>query len=124
MYRVYFPLRDDKVISEMSKPLKIPNLTKFLEKNASVLKWKLLEVELKRKKSQHGSMIERDRLVTLDIFGLVLFPNIIGVISLEIAATFVDYENAQINLVTRLAETILTLNHYRKTRKWVMRYCM
>jgi hypothetical protein len=107
----------------MSKPLKIPNLTNFLEKNASVLKWKLLEVELKRKTSQHGSMIERDRLVTLGIFGLVLFPSIMGVISLEVATTFVDYENTQINLVAKLAETILTFNHYRKTRKWAMRFC-
>jgi hypothetical protein len=37
LYRVYFPLKDDKVIIELSKLLKVPNLTKFLEKNASGL---------------------------------------------------------------------------------------
>jgi len=42
MYRVYFPLIDDKVVLELSKLLKIPNLNKFLTKNASGLKWKLL----------------------------------------------------------------------------------
>ena len=35
LYRVYFPSKDDKVIIKLSKLLKIPNLTKFLEKNAS-----------------------------------------------------------------------------------------
>jgi len=49
LYMVYFPLRDDKVIPELSKLLKISNLTKFLEKDAIKLKWKLLEVRLERK---------------------------------------------------------------------------
>ena len=37
LYKVSFPLKDDKVIIELSKLLKVPNLTKFLEKNASGL---------------------------------------------------------------------------------------
>jgi hypothetical protein len=93
LYRVYFLLRDDKVIPKLPKPLKIPNLTKVLEKNAIVLKWKLLEIKLERKKSQYGSMIKRDRLVVLGIFDLVLFPSLTSVISLEVVAAFVDYEN-------------------------------
>jgi len=64
---------------------RISNLTKVLEKNARGLKWKLLEVGLQRKKSEHGSMLERDRLIALGIFCLVMFSSLIGVISLEAA---------------------------------------
>jgi len=118
LYMVYFPLRDDKVIPQLSKLLKIPNLTKFLEKDAIELKWKLLEVGLERKNLQHGSLIESDRLVVLGIVGPVLFSSLTGVISLEVATAFLEYESTQINPVTAiLAETILTLNHSRKTRK-------
>jgi len=53
-HRVYFPLRNDKVIPELSKLLKILHLSRFLEKNGSGLKWKFLEVELERKKEQYG----------------------------------------------------------------------
>ena len=49
LHKVYFPLRSDKVIPELSKLLKIPYLSRFLEKNASGLKWKFLEVELEKK---------------------------------------------------------------------------
>ena len=46
---------------------------------------------------------------------LVLFPNLIGIISLEAATTFVTYENTQINsTMTILAKKILTLNHCRR----------
>jgi len=45
LHQVYFPLRNDKVIPELSKLLKIPHLSRFLEKNGSGLKWKFLEVE-------------------------------------------------------------------------------
>ena len=118
LYMVYFPLRDDKVIPQLSKLLKIPNLTKFLEKDAIELKWKLLEVGLERKNLQHGSLIESDRLVALGIVGPVLFSSLTGVISLEVATAFLEYESTQINPVTAiLVETILTLNHSRKTRK-------
>jgi len=51
MHKVYFPLKDNRVIPKLSKLLKIPHLDGFLEKNASGLKCKLLEIELERKKS-------------------------------------------------------------------------
>eukprot|EP00258_Populus_trichocarpa_P033489 XP_024449508.1 uncharacterized protein LOC112326280 [Populus trichocarpa] len=124
LHKVYFPLRSDKVIPELSKLLKIPYLSRFLEKNASGLKWKFLEIELERKKSQYGSMLERDRLIALGIYGPVLFPSLTGVISLEAAAAFVEYENTHVNPITAiLAETFLTLNHFRKTGKGAMRCC-
>ena len=53
----------------------------------------MLEAELKRKKSKHWSMIERDRLIASNIFDPVLFPSLICVISLEADVAFVDYEN-------------------------------
>ena len=115
MYRVYFPLRGDKVILDLSKLLKIPNPIKFLKKNVSVWKWKILEAELERNKSQHGSLIKRYRLVTFDIFDLVLFPSLMSVISFEVVVAFVEYENTQVNpIATILDETILTLIHRRK----------
>jgi hypothetical protein len=124
LHRVYFPLGNDKVIPELSKLLKIPHLSRFLEKNGSGLKWKFLEVELEKKKEQYGSMLERDRLIALGIYGLVLFPSLIGVISLEAAAAFVEYENTHVNPTTAiLAETFLTLNHFRKTGKGAVRCC-
>jgi hypothetical protein len=124
LHRVYFPLRNDKVIPELSKLLRIPHLSRFLEKNGSGLKWKFLEVELEKKKEQYGSILERDRLIALGIYGLVLFPSLIGVISLEAAAAFVEYENTHVNPTTAiLAETFLTLNHFRKTGKGAVRCC-
>jgi hypothetical protein len=119
LYRIYFPLRFDKIIPELSKLLRISNLEKFLEKNATDLKWRMLEIELEKKSGSN-----KERLIALDIFGLVLFPNQTGVVSLETAAAYVEYENTQINPVTAiLAETILTLNHSRWTEKEVMRCC-
>ena len=124
LHQVYFPLRNDKVIPELSKLLKIPHLSRFLEKNGSGLKWKFLEVELEKKKEQYVSVLERDRLIALGIYGLVLFPSLKGVISLEAAAAFVEYENTHVNPTTAiLAETLLTLNHFRKTGKGAVRCC-
>ena len=124
LHQVYFPLRNDKVIPELSKLLKIPHLSRFLEKNGSGLKWKFLEAELEKKKEQYVSVLERDRLIALGIYGLVLFPSLKGVISLEAAAAFVEYENTHVNPTTAiLAETLLTLNHFRKTGKGAVRCC-
>ena len=110
-------MRSDKVIPELSKLLRIFNLD--LEKNATELKWKLLEVELGKKS---GS--EKKRLTGLGILGLMLFPNQTGLISLDVAAAYVEYENTQVNLVAAiLAETIITLNHCRRTEKGAMKCC-
>ena len=38
LYRIYFPLRSDKIIPEVSKLLRISNFKFFLEKNATGLK--------------------------------------------------------------------------------------
>ena len=79
----------------------------------------MLEIELEKK-----SGLEKERLIPLGIFGLVLFPSQTGVVSLKAVAAYVEYENTQINPVTAiLAETILTLNHCRRTEKGAMRCC-
>ena len=71
LYRIYLPLRSDKIIPKLSKLLKISNLKTFLEKNTTSLKWRMLEIELEKK-----SGLEKQRLIALGIFGLVLFPKI------------------------------------------------
>ena len=107
LYRIYFPLRYDKIIPELSKLLRIPSLERFLEKKVAGLKWKTLEFELEQRS---GS--EKERLIALGIFGLVLFPSWTGIISLEAATSYVEYENTQINPVASiLDETIITLNN-------------
>jgi hypothetical protein len=49
LYRIYFPLRSDKIIPELSKLLRISNLEKVLGKNDTSLKWRMLEIELEKK---------------------------------------------------------------------------
>jgi hypothetical protein len=88
LYQIYLHLRSDKIITELSKLLRISNLKKFLEKNATDLKWRMLEIELEKK-----SGLENERLIALGIFGLVLFLSQTSVVSLEAAAAYVKYEN-------------------------------
>ena len=117
LYWIYLPLRSNKIIPELSKLLRISNLKKFLEKNATSLKWRIIEIELEKK-----SGLEKERLIALGIFGLVLFPSQTGVVSLEAVFAYVEYKNTQINHVaTILVETILTLNHCKRTEKGAMR---
>jgi hypothetical protein len=119
LYRIYFPMRSEKIIPELLKLLRTSNLDFFLEKIAIGLKWKILEIELEKKS---GS--EKERLIALGIFGLVLFPSQTRVVSLDAATAYIEYENTQVNLVAAiLTETILTLNHYRRTGKGAMRCC-
>ena len=85
LYMIYFPLRSGKIIPELSKLLRIANLEKFLEKNATGLKWRMLEIKLEKK-----SGLEKKRLIALGSFGLVLLPSQTGVVSLEVAAAYVE----------------------------------
>jgi hypothetical protein len=75
-----------------------------------------------KKNAEEGKLgDERYRLVTFAIFGLVLFPSKIGVISLEATNVFVEYEYDRINpFSANLAETMLSLNHCRMHGKGVM----
>jgi hypothetical protein len=63
--------------------------------------------------------------LALEIFGLVLYPSTTGIISLEAANLFVEYEKTKINpCAAILAETFLSLNHCKKTSKGSMRCCV
>jgi hypothetical protein len=79
----------------------------------------MLETELEKKS---GS--KKERLIALGMYGLVLFPSQTGIISLDAATAYIEYENTQINPVAAiLVETILTLNHCRRAGKGAMRCC-
>jgi hypothetical protein len=65
---------------------------------------------------------EKSIILALRVFGLLLFPNPTGIISLEAAVTFVAYENTKINPTTAILEkSILTLNHCRSVDKGSIR---
>jgi hypothetical protein len=88
-------------------------------------KWKVIEARMKKNAEEGRLGDERYRLVAFAIFGLVLFPSEIGVISLEAASVFLEYKHDRINPSSAiLAETMLSLNHYRMNGKGVMRCCV
>ena len=60
LYMIYFSLRSDKIIPELSKLLRISNLEKVLGMNDTSLKWRMLEIELEKK-----SGLEKERLIAL-----------------------------------------------------------
>jgi hypothetical protein len=86
------------------------------------LKWKIIEEVFKKRKNDSRFIEENGRILALEIFELVLFPNLIGIISLEAAATFIENENTQINpTIAILAKTILRLNHCKRVFNGTMR---
>ena len=87
-------------------------------------KWKVIEAIMKKNAEEGKLGDERYRLVAFAIFGLVLFPSEIGVISLEGANVFIEYEYDRINPSSEiLVETMLSLNHCRMHGKGAMRCC-
>jgi hypothetical protein len=87
-------------------------------------KWNVIEARMKKNVEEGKLGDERYRLVAFAIFGLVLFPSKIGVISLEAANVFVEYEYDRINPSSAiLAKTMLSLNHCRMHGKGAMRCC-
>jgi hypothetical protein len=78
----------------------------------------MIEKVFERRKNDSRFVEETGRILTLEIFILMLFSNLTGIICLEVAATFIVYKNTQINLIAAiLVETILTLIHYRRVGK-------
>jgi len=77
------------------------------------------------KKANPGAKIDKHIILALGIFGLVLCPSNVGIISLEAINLFVEYEKTKINpSVVILAETLLSLNHCKRTDKGFMRCCV
>jgi len=93
LYEVYFHQRRNKGLTELDELIKVPDLYKILEKSATSLKWKMIEELFKRRKNDSKYVEEKGKIVALGIFELVLFPKLIGIISLEVTATFVAYKN-------------------------------
>jgi len=81
----------------------------------------MIEEVFERRKNV-SRFIEKKGKKDSGIFGLVFFPNLTGIISLEAATTFIKNENTQINfIVTILAKTILSLNHCKMVFNGTMR---
>ena len=68
------------------------------------LKWKVIDARMKKNSEEGRLGDERYRLVAFAIFGLILFPSEIGVISLEAASIFLEYECRTCTMV-RLSST-------------------
>jgi hypothetical protein len=66
VYKVYFHQRRNQMLIELAKLIKVPNLNKILEKSVNGLKWKMIEEVF---------FEEKGRILALEIFGIVLFPN-------------------------------------------------
>jgi uncharacterized protein Smg (DUF494 family) len=49
---------------------------------------------------------EKCRMLVLEILGLMLFLNPTRIISLEVATTFIEYENSKINLIAIILQKL------------------
>jgi hypothetical protein len=125
-HKVYFCHKGENTIEELTKLLGIHQMSLYREKNNfGGLRWKRLEELLIAKKSNPSAKLEGYRILALGIFGLILCPSTTGIISLEAANLFVEYEKTKINpSAAILAETFLSLNHCKKAGKGSMRCCV
>ena len=115
LYKVYFHQRHNKVLTKLVELIRVSSLHKILEKSVTDLKWKMIEEVFKIRTNDSRFVEENGRILALGIFRLVLFPNLIRIICLEVVATFIAYKNTQINLIMMiLVKTILTLIHYEQ----------
>jgi len=124
--KVYFHQKIEDTIEELAKLLGIQQMSLYREKNNyRGLRWKRLEELLIAKKSNPCAKLEVYRILALGIFGLILCPSTAGIVSVEAANLFIEYEKTKINPSAEiLAETFLTLNHCKKTGKGSMRCCV
>jgi hypothetical protein len=84
----------------------------------------MIEEVFETRKNDSRFIEEKDRILALEIFRLMLFPNLTRTINSEVAAAFVAYENTHINsTIVILAKTILTLSHCKRVSKRSMRCC-
>jgi hypothetical protein len=126
IHKVYFHQKIEDTIEELAKLLGIQQMSLYREKNNyGGLRWKRLEELLIAKKSNPCAKLEVYRILALGIFGLILCPSTAGIVSVEAANLFIEYEKTKINPSAEiLAETFLTLNHCKKTGKGSMRCCV
>ena len=123
IHKVSFHRKIENTIEELVKLLRIHQISLDKKNNYGGLRWKRLEELLIAKKSNPGAKLEVHIILALRIFGLILCPS--GIVSLEAANLFFEYEKTKINPFTViLAETFLSPNHCKRTEKGSMRYCV
>jgi hypothetical protein len=81
LYKVYFHQRHDKMLIELVELIKVPYFHKILKKSVTSLKWKMIEEVFKRMKNDSRFVEEKGRILVLEIFSLVLFPNLTIIIN-------------------------------------------
>jgi len=123
-HRIYLRRRFEDTASEVVSLLGLGKISQCRVADGG-FKWKVIEARMKKNSEEVKLGDERYRLVAFAIFGLVLFPSEIGVISLEAASVFIEYERDRINPSSAvLGETMLSLNHCRTHGKGAMRCCI
>jgi hypothetical protein len=123
-HKIYLRQRFEDTASEVVNLLGLGKISQCRVADGG-FKWKVIEARMKKNAEEGKLGDERYRLVAFTIFGLVLFPSKIKVISLEAANVFIEYENDRINPSSAiLRETMLSLNHYRTHGKGAMRCCI
>jgi hypothetical protein len=121
--KIYFRQKFKDTASEVVNLLGLGKISQCRVADGG-FKWKFIKAGMKKNAEEGKLGDERYKLVAFTIFGLVLFPSKIRVISLEAANVFVEYEYDRINpSLAILAETMLSLNHYRMYGKGAMRCC-
>jgi hypothetical protein len=58
----------------------------------------MIEEVFEQMKNDSRFIKEKRKILAFEIFNLVLFPNLTGIIGLEMVASFLSYKNTQINL--------------------------
>ena len=69
------------MLPELTELIKVLDLYKILKKSVIGLKWKIIEEVFEKRKNDSRFVEEKGRILALGILGLVLFPNLNGIIS-------------------------------------------
>jgi hypothetical protein len=123
-HKIYLIRRFEDITSEVVKLLGLGKISQCRIADGG-FKRKVIEARMKKNVEEGKLGGEQYRLVAFAIFELVLFPFEIGVISLEAANVFIEYEHNRINPSSAiLGKTMLSLNHCRTHGKGAMRCCI
>jgi len=95
-HKIYLRRKFEDTASEVVNLLGLGKISQCRVANGG-FKWKVIEARMKKNTKEGMLGDERYRIVAFAIFGIVLFPSEIGVISLEAANVFIEYEHDRIN---------------------------
>jgi len=100
-------------------------LIKLVNTKDMTSNWKTWEDIFNQKMKKTSSSIDRIKILGLSIFGVILFPSVAHLISLEVENMFLEMERNEVNLLaTVITKIVLSLNHYRTTGRGFMRCCV